>query len=506
MIEMTFTIKFRRIAVIVAAISLFLTFSLNAFAYDLEERVKKFTLKNGLKVLIVERSLSPTVSFYIRYKVGAADEADGRTGTAHFLEHMLFKGTKTIGTTNYLTESKILAERDDTINALDIEKIKGDRGDKKKIDQLEKKLRRLQKEAKKYAVENEIDRLYTENGGIELNASTGYDVTTYHVSLPSNRVELWARIEADRMLNPVFREFCSERNVVMEERRQTIESNPDRKLMELFLAGSFTVHPYRRPVIGWAPDMPFLNIDYMKSFFKTYHAPNNTVIAIVGDVSSSQVMETVRRYFGIIPYQEIPVKNIPEEPPQMGEKRIQYVADSNPQLYIGYHKPTLPSFDDYTFDIIDTILSQGRTSRLFRSLVTEKGIATKADTANGLPGAKYPNLFAIFATPRQPFTIKNLEEAIYEELDRLKNEPVDDREIAKAKNQLKADFLRGLSSNSGLASTLSYYEVIAGDYRYITNHIKYIEKITAQDIMTVAKKYLNAENRTVAELVKKENK
>ncbi|NQU03590.1 MAG: insulinase family protein, partial [Syntrophaceae bacterium] len=189
MIEMTFTIKFRRIAVIVAAISLFLTFSLNAFAYDLEERVKKFTLKNGLKVLIVERSLSPTVSFYIRYKVGAADEADGRTGTAHFLEHMLFKGTKTIGTTNYLTESKILAERDDTINALDIEKIKGDRGDKEKIDLLEKRLQRLQKEAKKYAVENEIDRLYTENGGIGLNASTGYDVTTYHVSLPSNRVE-----------------------------------------------------------------------------------------------------------------------------------------------------------------------------------------------------------------------------------------------------------------------------------------------------------------------------
>ncbi len=419
---------------------------------------------------------------------------------------MLFKGTKTIGTKNYLEERRILAEKDDAINALDLEKIKGDRGDEKVIDQLEKKLRLLQKEAKKYVIENEIDRLYTENGGIELNASTGYDVTTYHVSLPSNRVELWARIEADRMLNPVFREFYSERNVVMEERRQTIESNPERKLMEQFLAGTFIVHPYRRPVIGWAADMPFLNIDYMKSFFKTYHAPNNTVIAIVGDVSSSQVMDIIRRYFGVVPYQEIPVKNIAKEPPQMGERRIQYIADSNPQLYIGYHKPTLPSFDDYAFDIIDTILSRGRTSRLFKSLVTEKGIATKADTANGLPGARYPNLFAIFATPRHPFTVKNLEEAIYEELDRLKNKPVDEREIAKAKNQLKADFLRGLSSNSGLASTLSYYEVIAGDYRYITDHIKYIEKITAQDIMTVAKKYLNAENRTVAELVKKENK
>ncbi len=491
---------------IVAVISLFFTASLNAFAYDLEKKVKKFTLKNGLKVLIVERHLSPTASFYIRYKVGAADEADSHTGTAHLLEHMLFKGTKTIGTTSYSKERRILAERDDAINALDLEKIKGDRGDKKKIDRLEEQLRLLQKEAKKYIVENEIDRLYTENGGIELNASTGYDVTTYHVSLPSNKVELWARIEADRMLNPVFREFYSERNVVMEERRQTIESNPDRKLMEQFLAGSFIVHPYRRPVIGWAPDMPFLNIDYMKSFHKTYHAPNNTVIAIVGDVSSPQVMTIIEQYFGNIPYQDIPVKNIPEEPTQMGERRIEYVSDSNPQLYIGYHKPTLPSFDDYAFDIIDTILSRGRTSRLFKSLVTEKGIATKADTANGLPGARYPNLFAIFATPRQPFTVKNLEEAIYEELERLKNELVDEREIAKAKNQLKADFLRGLKSNSGLASTLSYYEVITGDYRYITNHIQYIEKITARDIMRVANKYLTRENRTVAELVKKENK
>lgn len=172
MIEMTFISKFRIIAVIVAVISAIFITSLNTFAYDLEKRVKKFTLKNGLKVLIVERHLSPTVSFYIRYKVGAADEADGRTGTAHFLEHMLFKGTKTIGTTSYSKERRILEERNDAINALDLEKIKGNRGDKKKIEQLEERLQRLQQETKKYIVENEIDRLYTENGGIDLNASS----------------------------------------------------------------------------------------------------------------------------------------------------------------------------------------------------------------------------------------------------------------------------------------------------------------------------------------------
>ncbi|MBN2569452.1 MAG: insulinase family protein [Deltaproteobacteria bacterium] len=501
------TYKISRIyAFLTAAISFFFMFSFHSFAYDLEKKVQKFTLENGLKVLIVERRLSPTASLYIRYKVGAVDEADGRTGTAHFLEHMLFKGTKTIGTKNYRKERRILEKRDETINALDLEKMKGEQGNQEKIEQLEEKLKIIQNAAKKCVVENEIDRLYTENGGVDLNASTGYDVTTYHVSLPSNKIELWARIEADRMINPVFREFYSERNVVMEERRQTIESNPDRKLMELFLAASFILHPYRRPIIGWSPDMPFLNIDYTKSFFKTYHSPNNTVIAIVGDVSTSQVIDIVRRYFGNIPSQELPVRNVPKEPPQKGERRVHYVADSSPQLYIGYHKPTLPSFDDYAFDIIDTILSRGRTSRLFRSLVSEKGIATKVDTVNGFPGARYSNLFALFATPKNPFTVENLEDAIYEELDRLKNKPVDKREIEKAKNQLKADFLKGLSSNSGLASTLSYYEVIAGDYRYITNHLEYIEKITAQDIMRVANTYLIAGNRTVAELVAKENK
>ena len=273
-----------RLGVSLTAIFVFLATSFNAFAYDLEKHVKEFTLANGLRILIVERHLSPTVSLYIRYKVGAVDEADGRTGTAHFLEHMLFKGTKTIGTKDYLKEKKLLAERDVTINALDFEKLMGDKGDKKKIAQLQYQLENIRKKAKTCVVENEIDRLYKENGGTDLNASTGYDLTTYHVSLPSNKIELWARIEADRMSNPVFREFYSEREVVMEERRQTIESDPERKLMELFLAGAFIVHPYRRPIIGWASDMPFLNIDYMESFFKTYHSPNNTVIAVVGDI------------------------------------------------------------------------------------------------------------------------------------------------------------------------------------------------------------------------------
>ena len=490
------------LAIIISCITL----SSIAYAYDLEKKVQKFTLHNGLTVLIVERHISPTVSCFIRYRVGAVDEDSKYTGTAHFLEHMLFKGTKTIGTKNFAEEKKILDKLHGVINSLDAERIKGKQGNYQKIEELNRQRESLEQKARKFIVENEIDRLYTENGGVAMNAATGYDVTTYFVNLPSNKIELWARIESDRMHNPVFREFYSERNVVIEERRQSVEARPDRKLMELFLATAFQIHHYRRPILGWASDMPFLNLDYMKYFFKKYHAPNNTVIAIVGDVSSDNVIRIIEKYFGNIPAQKICSTHLSEEPAQNGERRIELVSDANPQIIMGYHKPTLPSHDDYVFDIIDTILSHGRASRLYKALVQEKGIAQRVDIGNGYPAARYPNLFIISAAPRFPHTNKELEDAIYEEIERLKSVPVSREELEKAKNQIKADFLRGLSSNLGIASMISYYEVIAGDYRYITNQIKIIDTITAEDILRTANKYLNPENRTVALLVQKINR
>ncbi len=231
------------------------------FSYDLEKRVSKHTLANGLKILLVERHLSPIVSFYIRHRVGAVDDADGRTGTAHILEHMLFKGTKTIGAKNYAKEEKVLKSIAKTGRALDLEKKKGKDADKSRIESLTGELEALQNRHKELFVENEIDRLYTENGADDINASTGQDLTSYHTSLPSNKIELWARIEADRMANPVFRQFYSERDVVMEERRQRIESNPEGQLYEQFLAAAFIAHPYRRPIIGWASDIRFLDIE-----------------------------------------------------------------------------------------------------------------------------------------------------------------------------------------------------------------------------------------------------
>jgi predicted Zn-dependent peptidase len=469
-------------------------------SYEMGNRVLSYTLKNGLKVLMVERHLSPTVSFYIRHRVGAVDEIDGRSGTAHLLEHMLFKGTKTIGAKDYRKEEKVLKLIAETGKQLDLEKMKGKNANRGRIQTLSEQMEVLQKKHKKLFLENELDRLYVENGGDNINASTGQDLTTYHVSLPSNKIELWARIEADRMTQPVFREFYSERNVVMEERKQRIESEPDGKLYEQFMATAFIAHPYRRPVLGWPSDMRFLSLEYTEVFFKRYHAPNNTVIAVVGDINPTNTLAIIKKYFGAIPSRHIDLSPITEEPPQKGERRVDIVSDANPQMVIGYHKPALPDFDDYVFDVIECILSKGRTSRFYRVLVDEKALAESVHAVNGVPGAKYDNLFAVFAKPRHPHTNAAIEQAVYEEIEKLKSELVGEKELQKVKNQISADFIRSLNSNLGLANLLSYFEAITGSYQYITDHIKVIEQVTSGDIMRVAKKYLVPDNRTVVQL------
>jgi predicted Zn-dependent peptidase len=482
---------------------LLLLFPSPLFSYELAKKVQTFTLKNGLRLLMLERHLSPTVSIYIRYRAGAVNEVEGKTGTAHLLEHMMFKGTKTIGTRSYAAEKKLLLRIEQVGTALDREKAKVKAADSPLVARLTAELTALQTQQRRLTLSNEIDRLYSENGAVGMNASTGQDLTTYQVSIPANRIELWARIEADRMVNPVFREFYTERDVVMEERRQRSESDPDGKLLESYLAAAFISHPYRRPIVGWPSDMRNLDIASMTNFFRNSHAPNNTVIAMVGDIQPSSALKIVEKYFGGIPKQKLVSPSLTEEPRQSGERRVQVIFDAEPQMILGYHKPPPPDFADYLFDIIESIFTEGRTSRLFKTLVQEKGLAESIQAANGLPGSRYPNQFVIFATPRQPHTLAELEQAIDLEIERLKREPISESELEKIKNQIRAEFIRKLDSNSGLAGMLSYYEALLGDYRYIAEYTATIDRITTDDIMQAARTYFNPENRTVATLTRK---
>ena len=477
--------------------------ALPAQAVDLEKKIVKARLQNGLTVLMMERKFSPTVSLYIRYRVGAVDESPGQSGAAHFLEHMMFKGTTTIGAKNYPAEKKLLSGIEKIGRELDRERAKQGSADARKIRRLEARMKRLQDKHLRYYIPNEIDRLYTENGASGMNASTGQDMTTYFINLPANKIELWARIESDRLLHPVFRQFYTERDVILEERRQRVEASPDGKLYEAFMERAYSTHPYGIPIVGLPKDLTFMSPAAIHAIHRKYLSPRRIVIAVVGDIDPSKTMELIRRYFGKIPDAGAPAARIPAEPEQKAERKAQVWFDASPSMIIGYHKPAPPAREDYVFDVLETILSKGRTSRLYDRLVISRQIAQSISAANGVPAARYPNLFTIFARPRHPHTNEELQTAILGEIEAIKTAPVTEEELARAKNQLKMDFIKSLDSNSELASILSYTELLLGDYRYFSDYLPQIQKVTAGDIQAAAIRYLTAENRTVAVLNRK---
>jgi len=470
-------------------------------AQTLEEKVQDYSLANGIRVLIVERHEFPTFAAYITFNVGSVNETSQCRGVAHLLEHMRFKGTQTLGTVDYSQEKPLLDAIEKT--AVELDRLRHDpKAEADKIAALEAELKQLQKKHKDFVVKDEFARIYAENGGVGYNAFTTNDLTSYLISLPANKLELWADIESDRMLNPVLREFYTERDVVREERRRSSESNPGTMLYEELLADAFTVHPYRNPIIGWDSDIANLSLAETRDFLHRYYSPVNTIIALVGDVHAETALPMLERYFGSIP-PGTPVPPVTAvEPEQRGEKRITVEFDAEPQLAIGYHKPTLPTMEDYAFDLIDQILSGGRTSRLYRKLIDEEQLATSVRTFTA-PGARYPNLFVIKAVPRYPHTPQEVEQAIYAELERLATEPVSTEELQLVRNRLRTERLRALRENNGLARMLTYYQSVAGDWHYLVDYDDAVAAITPEDIMKTASTYFRPENRTVAVLQKK---
>jgi predicted Zn-dependent peptidase len=482
-----------------------LAFGDAACALGIDDKVQQIELANGLKVLMMERHTAPTISFSMCFRTGAVDETTGATGVAHLLEHMLFKGTQTIGTRDFKAEQKLLASIDEVAIQLDVERRKGRAGSADRITRLTNDLKKLQEQENTFIIENEFDAIYTRNGAEGMNAGTGYDITTYTVSLPSNRLELWMRLESDRFEHPVFRQYYAERDVVIEEMRQSYETKPDRLLSTQLLSAAFQAHPYGRPIIGWKSDIQFLPRSVCEEFFKNRYSLANAVIAVVGDIDSEQTKKLFQQYFSHIPARRIDEPYVTQEPEQMGERRIEVRFDAEPQVLIGYHKPTVPERDDYVFDLIDALLSNGRTSRLYTSLVLNKKIASTVSTSNGFPGARFPNLFIIQAVPLKGIACTTLETAIYAEIDKLAKNPIPPQELAKVKKQFRADFIRNLNSNQGLSHMLSYYQVVCNDWRYLEKSLAVIESISSEDIHAVAKKYLVPRNRTVATLVKDKN-
>jgi predicted Zn-dependent peptidase len=446
----------------------------------------------------VERHDSPTLAAYITVHVGSTDETSEHQGVAHLLEHMLFKGTKTLGTRDYRQEKPLL-------DAIELAGSEYDRlrldpqANAKRVAELEVQLKTLQEQRRQYDVPQEVAELYAKNGGIGYNAFTSKDLTSYIIELPANKLELWAAIEADRMGNSVFRDFYTERQVVMEERRRSYDSDPDGLLYENLLATAFTLHPYRHPIIGWMSDLEHLTLEKTRAFHDRYYVPANTVIALVGDVDFASAKGVVERYFGGITAGTPAPPVVASEPEQKGERRVEVSFDAEPRLLVAFHKPTLPSRDDYIFDLLNGLLGEGRTSRLYQALVVKEQLAATISTFTA-PGSRYANLFVISATPRALHSAQEVEAALYRELKRLADETVSGEELERVRNRLRVDFLRNLQKNDELAHMLTYYQSVAGDWRYLVRYDEELASITPAEIQAAARRYFRQENRTVATL------
>ena len=472
-------------------------------AENLEDRVVEARLENGLHVLMLERRYAPLVSICMVFKVGSVDDPEGATGTAHLLEHMLFRGTKSIGTRDYEKEKPLVDEIERTATALDSERSLREPREPGRVGELEKRLVELQAKHQKLVLDEELSALYEKQGAVGLNAHTDVDFTTYTVSLPANKLELWMRMESDRLRNPVLRGFYRERKVVLEERRTGVDDNAEGSLYERFLGAAFAAHPYRNPVIGRESHIRRLNVRDVERFRLTHYAPNNVVVALVGDLDPQKVLAQFERYFGDLPAQPVPTKEPAREPKQQAERRIVVHFDAEPRLLLGYHKPRSPHPDDYVFDVIQELLSQGRYSLLQQVLVDEYEFALHASATTSVPGDRYDSLFVIGASPRSSRTLRELKDAILHIVKRLRQEPLPALALKSFKDHMESTWVWELDSNMGLASYLSYFGAL-GNWRYFLDHPRKVRKVRPKDIQRVAAKYFVPENRTVAWLQRPE--
>ncbi|MDT8340216.1 MAG: pitrilysin family protein [Longimicrobiales bacterium] len=460
--------------------------------------VDAFTLENGMRFLVVERTTAPTVAFAGVVGVGGVNEALGSTGTAHLLEHLLFKGTRRVGTLDPEAEAHLFARMDSLHDDLLRE-----RGrlvpDSSRLRALAEGIAALEDEARAYVVPNEFDRILTRAGAQGLNATTSSETTTYFVELPSNRAELWFALEADRMANPVFREFYTERDVVMEERRLRVETSPGGLLYEAHLAHAFTLHPYGVPVVGYMSDLERLSRAQVRDYFRRYYGPGNTVVAVVGDVSAARVRTWAERYFGGLPAGERPPPVLAREPEPRGERRVEVLADAEPALRLGWHIPSATHPDAPALAMLAALLTGGRTARLHRAAVDDARLATWVAAGTG-PGDRHPRLFTVDLVPRAPHTPEEGEALVREVVAAFARTPPPEEDLERVRSQLAAGAVRRLRSNLGLALQLAEAEVTLGDWREAFGYADAIGAVTGAEVQAVARRYLTPERLTVAVL------
>ncbi|NJR66874.1 MAG: insulinase family protein [Leptolyngbyaceae cyanobacterium CRU_2_3] len=463
---------------------------------QVERQITEFTLGNGMKFIVMERHQAPIVSFMTYVNIGSAYEKPGKTGAAHFLEHLAFKGTPQIGTSDYQAEKPLLDRLDQLSEQIQLAAKQPD-----EVARLQQEFDQTQVKAASYVKQNEYGRIVDQAGGVGLNATTSTDATRYFYSFPANKLELWMSLESERFLEPVFREFYEEKSVILEERRMRTDNSPIGKMIEQFLEVALPGNPYGRPVIGSEADIRNLSRQDIQEFYQTYYTPDHIVMAIVGDVDPVKVKQMAQAYFGRFRVRSSAPELQASAPAQTEPQAITLQLPTQPWYLEGYQRPAITHPDNAVYQMISSILSGGRTSRLYQSLVEQKQLVLNMQVANGFPGDRYPGLMLLYALTAPGHTVDEVATALDTELARLKTEPVSATELDRVKTQARAGLLSTLASNEGMSSLLPEYEAKTGSWRNLFQDLQAIEAVTAADVQRVAQDLFQPKNLTVGKLL-----
>jgi len=470
--------------------------------------VKEHVLKNGMKILMIPKPGVPRVVCHIYFQVGSINERPGITGSAHVHEHLMFKGTEVMGVTDYGKDSEIDRKVDALMDRIYREKYWKADGDAAKIAGWQKEVGELAAAEKAFIIKDDLWTHYMKNGGTGLNASTSQETTGYYVTLPSNKVELQMLLESDRLMNARFREFYSEKDVIMEERRLS-ENQPGYFFGEQVNAAFYAASPYHWDVIGWMDDLKKMTKQDLIDFHNRYYVPNNAVAIYVGDFDPAAIIAMAEKYFGRIPKGPDlePIRT--GEPPQYSEKRLFGEGPAPTSLQMMFHTPPDGHADTAALSILAGTLGSGGggrgggrgggggTGRLYKLLVRDKQMAVNA-SASSRP-QWYVGAFQFSATPRVDKGVQpeDLEKEIWAEVEKVKKEGLTEEEIQKAKNKGEAAFIRGLASTSGLASRVGRTDLKRG-WRSILTDLDELKKVTNDDIKRVAAEYFVKDNSLTA--------
>lgn len=464
----------------------------------LQDRVVSHALENGWRFLLLPRDRGPVVSFETYVAVGSADEGPGERGMAHLFEHLAFKGSDRIGTRDWAGERRALTVADARWDELARAR---SQGDPERIREAAEAFEEARLESASFVVPEEYGLFYENAGGAEsLNAFTNADGTRFFVSLPSNQIELWCWLESERFTRPVFREFFSEREAVLEERRTIVDSDPAGFLREQLMLAAFEQHPYRNPVMGSASDIEAATRNGIEAFFAEHYGARRMVTAIVGDIDPEQLIPLLERYFGRVPAGPKMKRVAVSEPGRSAQKRIQVDYPAHPLLACAWLVPALDHPDTAVVRTVVSLLGSGPSSRLERRLVREDASAAWVSMVHGRPGSLYPNLAIFFGSPTPETECADLEAALYDEIGRLAEEGPTAEELEGAKRRAQVAEWRAMQENETLASRLVEYEAKTGDWRGAFASASQLGRVSAADVQRVLAEYFTEENRTVATL------